>query len=272
MNGIPYVWNADRLSTEELERLIERMDICTQVQFTEPIEFCLEKVEMCLRHGLPVSLTTKKALHPDIIELMSGVPRSSLHVLIEFPDPFIRSRLSPESSDPSDLLRMMHLVKSKKIFQALEVCWYPHLTHKLDVLESVEIFKNYVGHVIVQFPVISDLLYNEQKTGWEALSPRSLEDFKHYYEPSVQDRTWRVKGKYQQEFFSGLSDFIKTKKLTVEIVEWGDNESRIRHMSTGSDHPLGMRPVMYKKQDGRFHISDVELEAPCNQCGKTIFI
>jgi len=274
MNGVPYVWNADKLSFDELHLILSGLDTLTPVMFSEPVEYCRDKIELCLEYKIPVNVCTNKVIPSDLVTEISKVPRSSIQVSMEFLDPFIRNRLAPEASDPSALIEMMHMAKSKKIFQTLEIPWYPHLVGKLDVFEMVEMMKNYVGHVIVMFLPIHDLLYKSEVTKWEALSPKSLESFKHFYEPSVPDRTWRIRNKYQQEFLSDLSDFIKVKRLTIEVVEW-DESPRVRHQSVGSaDHPLGMRPVLYKKgeEDGKFYLTDTETERPCHHCGKTLFL
>jgi len=267
----PYLLNVDRLTFEELHLLLSGLDVCTPIYMSDTSEL-RDKAELCLNYGLPVTIRTNRVLPESLLEKMKAVPHSALHVSIKFLDPFIRSRLDSDASAPSDLQPMMRLAKSWKIFQALVIEYQPYLVANLDTMEIVEMVKNHIRHVIVEFPVLDDMYVRSELPRWEVLGSDYDAKFRHFCEPNPPTRSWSIKPKFQQEFFTELSEFSKAKRLSIEAIEWKVND-RTRHAGTIEDYPLGMRPFMYRKgEDGRFVETVVDRERPCSECGRTLFI
>lgn len=271
MNSIPYTWSADNMSLEELGRFLQSHTVVTTALFEE---IDMDKISLCLSHGVAVTVVTNKVLTPTLIDRMSAVPRCSIQTSIEFLQSSIRNSLSPNSSEPFALLQMMHAAKAKKVYQILEVCWYPHLMNKFDLFETIDMYKNYVNHLVLRVPPFSDLVYRAEVTRWQALGLSNAEKFKHFYEPDIQGRSWKVRDKYREEIISELVDFIKSKKLSIEYTEWDSNSHRVRHKQSGTaKHPTGISNTLYQKgEDGKFILNANAEESGCPTCGKTLFL
>lgn len=270
VNGVPHLLMADSMTLSDIENFLSDVQVSTPVYFSSAD--MLDKARLFLDKGIPVTVKTSRVLTNYELEMLRKVPHCAVHLSMKFLDGFIRSRLDSSSPDPSAFREMAFLAKSWKIFLALDVEYYPHLMKKLDLFEIVEMYKNLVSHVLLRFPTFTDEeLRGTHITQWEALSLKYIEDFKHYYMPIVPERSWEVKPRYQQEFISELSDFIKVKRLGLEVVEW-DDDDRVRHQSTGlSDLALGIKPFMYVREGDTFVKAPVSEEEPCGKCGKTIF-
>ncbi|MMZ43637.1 hypothetical protein D1872_52010 [compost metagenome] len=272
------MWSGDRLIDSEVESLLGECDLVVPGYFSDPLKYSRVKIETCLSRGVPVLYSTKWAIPDDLVDKLSKVPRSALQLSIEFPGLSNQKRDFlgvAKGLEPSVILPTMHAAKAKKISQILELWWHPHIVHKFDLFETVDTYKNYVSHVALCFPEISDALVHQEMPKWKEVNPDAEELFGRYFEPNVPARTWVLKDRYQQEIFSDLLDFIKSKKLSMDVLKWDNNDSRVRH--EGQGHPVGMRPVVYKKgEDGMF--SELKLssegeiqESPCESCGKTKF-
>lgn len=272
MDGIPYVMNVDRLSPPKLENLLAQLHLTTPIMVTRGCDNPANlKLKACLQKGVPVLWSIDRAVSEDEIGLLVDT-QSTLQFSVEFPQDHLRKALSPNSGDPFSFLEMMHLAKARKITQTLELRWYPHLVHPLDMMELIEALKNYVRHVVVVFPPVDDTEYQEKSHLWTDLVKGSDEAFKHWYGTDVPNRSWVVKKHYQEELILGLTDFIKSKKLTMELVEWSSLH-RVRHVSSLEGHTLGMRSQLYEKgEEGNFAPSETAVEQPCKCCGKTLFI
>lgn len=268
VGGVPQLLLGDKLTTADMIRYLDNAQVSTPVYFSS---YQHDKVIECLKRKLPVTIRTNQVLPTFIIDQLSSVPHSAIHVSINFLDDFLRNYSEAESSEVEDLRRMMYVAKSKKIFIALQMGHFPHLSSKLDAFELVDMMKNLVSHILLSFPRVLDTDYRDSMSTWESYNEESLVDFKSFYTPHVPSRSWEVKGKYQEEFISELQDFIKSKKITLELLQY-EEAMRIRHTPMGSSLALGIRPFMYVKQDGIFVKSQVDEEPPCNTCGKTMFL
>jgi hypothetical protein len=272
MDGVPYVMNVDKLLTQELETLLDQLPVTTPILVSQDYDTPMDsKLKLCLQRGVPVLWSVRRPITEKEVNLLADTA-STLQLSVEFPQDHLRKALSPSSGDPFSFLEMMHLAKARKITQTLELKWYPHLVHPLDMMELVEALKNYVRHVVVVFPSIEDVEYQEKSYLWSDLVKGSDEAFKHWYGTDVPNRSWVVKKHHQEELIQGLADFIKSKRLTMELVEWSSLH-RVRHASNLEGHTLGMRSQLYEKgEEGNFIPSETTVEQPCKCCGKTLFI
>jgi len=272
--GKPYVCNIDNLTADELSTMLEGCNVVVPMMTTEPLEYSRGKLNVCLSRGIPVFVSTSVPLPMELVEQVSRVPRSTIQISTDFLGEKTGKGFS-NGNHFSSLLPMLHLAKSRKISQVLELYWAPHVMHMYDIFEITDMFKNYVSHIAITFPEIADAKYHLDSKEWDEATK---EKFKGFYEPDVPNRSWRVKEWYQKEFVSAFLDFIKSKKLTMEVVSWSGQSNRIRHDYTGSANPLGMKPLIYvKDEQGMFkelHESEHEgcVENPCGNCGRTKFL
>jgi hypothetical protein len=272
IDGIPHLVVGDYFSIEEMQAFLDSVDCCVGFYFSQPINKCKDKIMLALDKGLPVTIETKTVLPNDVLEGLRRVPHSAIHVSINFLEDFPRKRLEPGSSDIFSLREMMFLAKSWKIFVALCIDYKPHLVPKLDVYEIVDITKNYVSHAFLRFPTVPDEEFYEVKYQWEAIKPSSIELFKQYYMPNVPDRTWEIRPKYERMFINELQEYLKCKKIDMEVVKSHDSSNRIRHEMSGlSELPLGMKPFFYEKVDGVFKETEMTPDQRCQKCEKPIF-
>ncbi|MNI27988.1 hypothetical protein D3C73_817480 [compost metagenome] len=267
--GVPYLVSVDKMDLNEFQQMVGNVNVMVPVLMSEHIPDSWDKAVWALGQNIPVILTTKHPLQEDRIEALSQVPRSSVQIAVEFPKDTVREKLSPESSNPFSFFESLHAGKSKKVSQVLEIDWYPHLSDPLDWMEVIEAFKNYVNHVVVKFPVINDMLYRAKIQEWEQVVPQAVHSFKGFYEADVESRSWVVKPLLQEEMISQLASFIRSKKLTLELIEW-DDSLRVRHSPVYSDNAFGIRPVLYAKEGDKFVPSETVEESICTECGKTI--
>lgn len=262
-DGIPQLIIGDNLSHDDLDKYLSEVKVSTPMYFSHP--FTMNYVR-CLEKGLPITVRTNRVLGNDILNLMSDVPHCAIHVCINS----LNSEFNNDSID--NLWNMMHVAKGKKIHLVLETEYMPHLVHKLDLYELVSMTKNLVNHMLLSFPIITDRDYHMNIDRWEEITPDAHELFRSIYVPNVPTRSWEVKAKYQQEIVSGLQDFIKAKRISLELLHIEGEDGRIRHTSLHEGLPLGIRPFMYTNVDGMFVKTQVEEEEPCITCGKTIFL
>lgn len=272
IDGIPHLIMGDSLSIEEMQSFLDTVDYCVGFYFSQHISKCRDKVILALSKGLPVTIRTKTVLPNDVLEALREVPHSAIHVSIDFLDDFPRKRLEPDSSDIFALREMMFLAKSWKIFLVLCIDYKPHLVPKLDVYEMVDITKNYVSHTLVRFPPIPDEEFYRVKYQWESIKPSSIELFKQYYMPNVPNRTWEIRPKYEKMFTNELLEYLRCRKINMEVVKGHHSNNRIRHETSGlSELPLGMKPFFYGKVNGTFKETEMTPDQRCQKCGKPIF-
>ena len=271
IGGTPQFILGDNMTTEQLIDFLDSTDECLPIFFKEPTEKCEQKAWIALSRKVPVTIRTNKVLPNSILELMRSVPHSGIQVSMNFLDETMRERLETGSSEVKDLREMLFLAKAWKIFTSLSIEHKPHLVSKLDLLEIVELTKNHVSHILLHFPEIWDEEYLDHKYGWEALKPSSVETFKKYYTPNVPTRSWRVKENHKDDIVKVMLQFIKNRKLTLEVVGNWEGQ-RIRHINSGhSKLPLGIRPFFYKKENGLFEETKALEGSVCKTCEKPIF-
>jgi DNA repair photolyase len=230
------------------------------------------KLGMLIARGVPVVVKTNRVLNQWVLSELRKVPHSGIQLSIKFLDDTMRNRLERGASAISDLREMISLAKSWKIFISLSIDYLPHLVSKLDLYEMVDMVKNYTSHILIKYPAITDELFYEAKTGWEALKHGSTEKFKQYFIAQVPTRTWVVRPRYKEEITKGLSEFLRGKKITLEVLDEYEETDRIRHMASGlSDLPLGIRPFSYENVEGIFKKTDSAEGFTCPKCEKPIF-
>lgn len=271
-NGIPYLSVADGTPIENIRRMLE-LEQSIGYYFSEPIEDCMDKVLLVLSQNIPVTIKTNKVLPDKLLQMMHNVAHSSIHVSINYLDERSRLVLDPGSDSLSDMKEMLFNAKSLKIFTVLTMKYIPHLVPRLDVYEIIDMVKNQVSHMTVEFPVVSDQsFYSTYKSKWEAHKPSSLDLFRQYFTADVPSRAWEVRPKYKKVILKELQDYIKDKKIGIEVMNLHESNNRIRHALSGmSELPLGMRPFWYQKEEGIFKHT---LESPkqiCPMCQKPIF-
>lgn len=273
IDGVPQFINGDKFtSVVHLMDFLDATPACLPVHFSEYDNSLDPLIGLCINSGIPVVIRTNKVLPHYILEELRKVPHSGIQISINFLDDLMRNRLGRGASAPSDLREMISLAKSWKIFVSLSVEYQPHLVSKLDLYEIVDMVKNYVSHILISYPSFSDVLYHEIKGGWESLKHGSSDRFKQYFMPEVPTRTWVIRPRYKEEFTSGLSDFLKGKKITLEVLDQYEESNRVRHIPSGlSDLPLGIRPFFYEKVEGTFRKTDSPEGFICPKCEKPIF-
>ena len=274
ITGVPYLIMGDDLSLDELHKLLDTLDTTTGFFFSEHISKSREKIMLVLSKKLPVTVRTKCALPTDMIDALRGVPHSSIQVSINFLDDFLRNRLEPESSDLFDLREMMSIAKSYKIFVVLMMDYMPHLSSKLDLYEVIDMTKNYVSHMLLRFPSVRDEdLYDTYRTQWEALKPHYSDIFKQYYVANVPYRTWEIRPKYKKALTKELQEYLKPKKVGLEVTDLWYSKNRVRQVASGlCELPMGMRHFYYKKEDGVFTKVPDMPDHVCKTCEKPMFV
>jgi hypothetical protein len=273
ITGVPYLVMGDDLSIEELSEMLDSLEASVGFFFANHISESKDKIMLVLSKKLPVTIRTKCVLPTDMIDALRAVPHSSIQVSINFLDEFLRSRLEPESSDLFDLREMMSLAKSYKIFVVLVMDYVPHLVSKLDLYEIVDMTKNYISHMMLRYPEVRDEdLYSRHRSEWEALKPSYSDLFKQFYVANVPCRTWNIRPKYEKILTKELQDYLKPKKVGLEVSNWWVSHNRVRHEVSGlCDLPMGMRHFYYQKEDGVFVKVPEMLEQICKTCDLPMF-
>lgn len=278
IDGIPQYINGDKFThVMYLHDFLSSTPACLPIHFTYHDSSVDTMIGLCISMKIPVVVKTNQVLPTYILEELRKVPHSGIQVSINFLDGLIKNRLEDNASDTFSIREMISLAKSWKIFVSLAVEHQPHLTSKLDLFEIVDNVKNYVSHILISYPDFTDVYFHEVKAIWESLSYGSAERFRQYYMPHVPTRTWAIRPRYRDDIISSLSEYLKGKKIGLEIVEHKLKhvypETRIRHISTGlSDLPLGIRPFFYEKSEEGF-VKVESLEGfTCEKCEKSIFV
>ena len=271
VNGEPQFLIGDKLSDDDMVRFIEEVGECVPIHFRQPIEECEFKVRYVLSKKIPVVIRTNKVLPEWVIPALSSVPHSGIQLSINFLEGSMRNRLEEEVLD-ADIREMLSLAKSWKIKNTLVLSYMPHLTSKLDVLEITDSFKNYVSHILLSFEDVLDEQYYEMRHVWEVLKTSSLDKFRQYYEADVPRRAWTIRQRHRDDIIYLLFDYLKGKKIGLEVVNDEAINGRIRHISSGlSDLPLGIKPFFYKKEEGNFVAVEKLEGSTCPTCGNSIF-
>lgn len=263
IDGLPHLVIGDGASHSDIKNFLDSVDCCTGFYFSEPEEDCASKISLVSEYGLPITLRTDKRITDGMMAILASLPHSAIHVSMESSRNFL----------PFSVRLMLSEAKSLKVVSAVQIEYKPHLTKKLNLLDSLDSVKNYISHVLVSYPDIDDIEYNRVKSQWEQVSPGAVESFKHYYMPDVHSRSWTLKPRYRQEITSMMDDYLKPRKVTLEVV--GDSKAssnRVRLDYAGlSSNPLGMRPFLYKKEDGRFVETHNFEGHTCPKCNLNIF-
>lgn len=271
IDGVPSMILGDGVDDRKLHEFLCETDYAATVYFTEDISQCYDSVMICLLLKIPVVIKTNKALPTQVLEEMRKVPHSGIHVSIDFLDDSLRTSLVPGASDISSLREMLFLAKSWKIFLALSVEYHPHLMSKLDLMEIVDLVKNYTSHMFLQFPRISDEYMHQTRATWESLRPGCMDLFKKYFQADVPSRRWYVKEQYKSALSQEIKEYLRGKKVSVETTDWDVGDKRIRHISSGlCKMPLGMRVFTFGKDNGIFVEAQLEGECTCNKCSLPI--
>lgn len=257
VDGVPYYLCIDNISTEELENFLDYTDKCVSLYTKEPLEHSKCKIEMALSRGLPVVINTSEAVPESIIDSMQKIAHCAIHFHLDYTDKHIEESIQC----------MMSHAKTFKVAVVLESEYIPHLMKKLDLFEVIEDCKNYISHVMLRFPIISDLELHKHIDDWD------LDKFKASYQPEVMDRKWKIKHRVRHEFITALELFSRYKNISLEVIESCEYLSdRTKYDTSGlSALPTGMRQFSYSKVD------DVFCESPissfiCPKCGKSLFI
>jgi hypothetical protein len=272
IDGVPYLVIGDGVPLEQLKQYLDTIETCVGVYFSEPLCDCTQKVTKCLQYGLPVTLRTSEVVPMEILELMREVPHSAIHISI---DPLILSlgsSLGNNLGKVKPLREMMFLAKSWKIFVGICVEYRPLVMKKLDLYEVINLARNQASHLSVSFPAIADDDYHLNKSKWDDVYPGSSTRLKKFYTAEVSTRSWRVNSVFRKEFLSGLTSYLKERKMTLEVFEDDTNVDRIRHLSSGICNTVtGMKAFFYEKYEGEFtEVSNIE-NCVCPRC-KKIFL
>lgn len=271
--SVPHLFSVDNLSDEQVVEFLDSTDVAVPVYFSSYTEDHNFRINQFLSRKIPVVIKTNSVIPSDILRKMKEVPHSGIHVSINFLDDLIKNRLEGGGSSIDSIREMLFLAKSWKIFSILTVDYQPHLVPKLDLFEIIDEIKNFIPHVIINFPSIDDEHLLDNKHKWEALAPSSMERFKQFYMADVPTRTWMIRDRYKEDILETLQEFVKNRKITLEVVgDYCDSSNRVRYAPSGlSKLPLGVRPFFYKKEGIEFlEVPSIEGES-CPKCGKPIF-
>ncbi len=280
IEGVPQFINGDNsfTSAEQLIDFLDSTPVCLPIHFTYEDDSVGILIGLATSRKVPVVVKTNRVLPDYILDELRKVPHSGIQVSINFLDDLMRNRLEEGASDIFSLRQMLFLAKSWKIFTGLHVDYQPHLVSKLDLYEIITMVKNCVSHMEITFPDLSDELFYEMKSRWESLKTSSVEKFKQYYIADVPTRTWTVRSRFKEELLSGLVEYLKDKKVSIEVMEHhkkymhGSLEDRVRHMTSGlSNLPFGIRPFFYEKDEDVFKEVESVEGCSCQKCGKPIF-
>jgi hypothetical protein len=263
VEGKPHLVMADGLSNERMASYLNTVQQSTGIYFSEDIEECRQKIDMCIDSGLPVTIRTSTALSTEVLEKLKKVPHSGIHVSIDFLQRPIGISLEDLFSEVRTLREMMFLAKSWGIFVGVVINYFPHIISKLDLFEVCEMLKGLSRHIMITFPDISDDLYHVMQEEWYT--------FKEFYHPVVSGRVWSINASYKKEFLDHLKTFLKSRKMSLEDINIS-MQSRIRHIPTGlSDLVIGINPFYFQKeQSGIFKPTQELDESPCPNCGRTL--
>jgi hypothetical protein len=274
IDGVPQFINGDKLLDTDIADMLVEMPVMLPIHLTYiegDVGFPI-RLGMIIARGVPVVIRTNCVLPQWILSELRKVPHSGIQLSMNFLDDSMRNRLERGASPISDLREMTSLAKSWKIFVSLSIDYLPHLVPKLDLYEMVNMVKNYISHILIRYPRITDELFYSAKGKWESLKHGSSDKFRQYYMPHVPSRTWVVRPRYRDEFTTGLSEFIKSKKISMEVLDEYDLEDRVRHIPTGlSDLPLGIRPFFYENLGESFSPTNSADGFICPRCEKPIF-
>jgi hypothetical protein len=275
IEGVPQFIKVDGLTNESMSDFLHSTPVCLPIHFMEFNESNEMKIRMALGMGVPVVIRTNTVLPHWLLQALKEVPHSGIQISMNFLDEVMRNRLERGASDIFELRKMISLAKSWKIFISLVVEHQPHLVSKLDLYEMVDMVKNYVSHIFISYPSFSDVLVHEAKSMWESLRTSSSDKFRQYYMPDVPARAWVIRPRYMQEITEGLSEYLKGKKIGLEVVDHHlkyNGYDRIRHQNSGlSDLPMGIRPFFYEKTDELFKEVESVEGFTCKKCEKPIF-
>lgn len=273
IEGIPQFINGDKFTSPvHLMEFLDEVTECLPIHFEYHDSSVDRMIGLCISRGIPVVVKTNKVLPQHILSELRKVPHSGIQISINFLDGLMRNRLERGASEVEDIWQMISLAKSWKIFVTLVVEHHPHLVSKLDLFEIISMVKNYISHILISYPSFSDDSFHELKGRWESLSYGSSERFKQCYMANVPTRTWVIRPKYKEDMTASLVEFLKTKKIGLEVLSGDYNEDRIRHMNSGiSDLPLGIRPFFYGKDGDIFREIESVEGSTCSKCEKPIF-
>jgi DNA repair photolyase len=264
VNGIPQLVTADEMSPTDMSKYLDSVSLTTPVYFHEYTYINRESMIECLDRNIPVTIRTEDVLDEEILRRLSSVPHSGIHVSIDFLEGSYTNFVEDLAPRLDSLRKMMFLAKSWKIFIGLVVSFLPHITNKLDLYEVCEALKNCSSHVMISFPEIPDIVYNDRKHEWP--------NFKTYYQPYIPDRSWIVKESCRKSTLEDLNTFLSSRKMSIENISIEPME-RIRHIPTGlSDLALGIRPFYYVKDENGNFSEGMGEEQPCSTCGRTLLM
>lgn len=257
INGIPHYLSMDGVSIDTVQEFLSSSDRSIGIYSSEPIEQSHKKILRVLDHGLPVTIRVNHALPETLLDTMHEVPHCAIHFYINHLDKSIKKSWQS----------MMAQAKTQKVSVMLEAEYTSHLMKKLDIFEMIEDCKNYIDHVMLYFPVISDVELLDYKNEWD------MEKFKSHYAPEIKDRSWELKHRVKHDMIKSLEIFTRYKSLGFEVLDkifYLDDRVKLETRGL-SDLPTGMRLFSYTKVNGKYEENKMEVFT-CNRCSKNLFI
>lgn len=237
VNGVPQFTNVDRMSLGEMDSFLEASSHVTTLSINMEDDLGVDKVLRAVKYNIPVFLNTFTSIPESLILDLKKVPHSTICLNID--------DLSMGYGDVSELDRCLSIAKSHFLHTALEIYYTPYC-NVLSLMETLDMFKNCASHAAL-------ILENTEY---------------------VLDHKGKLLDSYKEEIFQELKDFLKPRKVSLEIME-KSTESRVRHEKYGtSDLPWGIRPFFYEKmwEKGIFEECPIiENEVSCTKCEKMLY-
>lgn len=257
----------DDFSVNELKKFLESTEYCVNVRFTEDIDKCWEKIDVCLMHRVPVTLKTSKLVGSNRLQKMSEVLHCSVQTNIELPTKNSGNSLGDEfwRESKAQPFRDM-LIKSKSWMMDTAAVFNFNLIENslFDIYEMLDYLKSGVGHMFLTFPKLDGEQYNDTP------------DISKFYDYDEVNSLWVAKSKYVRYIANEVSEFSSSKKIHMELTSDPETTGMIvRYSSSGySKFPIGMSQFVYKKDANNvFYETEYPEEGvACPNCGKYVLI
>ena len=270
IDGRPVLAPLDHLSAQEIDEYLKTATVFTAAYLMYLDE---DKLEVLAKYGIPVYAGVTKGDVGHLIPHLSQVEGSEVWFSIGVSNDIVRELYTPKFPSPLTLRGAMDAFKSHKIPITAALPYNPGLMRRVDLYETIEMIRNYVSHLVIQFHDVGDDELQRSKTHWETAVPHSIDRFKKAYEADVPNRSWKVKPRFKRELIAAIKDFVgKTMTVSVGGAHWS-SPGRIRYVPDEVGDFVWGSKVPLLKRKGSVFVRDKNItEPPCEHCGLTTFL
>ncbi|AGR46820.1 hypothetical protein JL_148 [Bacillus phage JL] len=248
-NDHAYAVCGDKMSLGDLKDYL-LLDLPNPIYFTHLVPNWEEKINLVLDNNTPVILKTGKAIPTYLVKKMGEQNRSTLRVVINSLDDSARKLVQEESSEMKDIREMMFIAKAWKVFVSCHVDYFPHIMKPLDLLQLVEMNKNLVSSITVDFPAFTIEFLEAMVDRWQMINPKFMEHIQKYY---LLDEHEIYQPRCKAEILSKLDTFVKGRR--VNIIDLPDHNITEYHTE---EPPFG---ISYDNQE----------PTTCGKCGRLLY-